>query len=152
MGTIVISKFALDLVAAVRLCWRWLQRLVWLGYVTMYLEHQNSAISAEAWLREQIYCGRGRRSIRCTHFCLNRAIPVECRRDVSKHAKLLQSLGDCSGGSTDFLHTGVAQNARPQQSEAAKDQKATAAPAPFMTISGTWAPANGPGDGIQLTA
>jgi len=25
-----------------------LQRLVWLGYVTMYLEHQNFAISAEA--------------------------------------------------------------------------------------------------------
>ena len=42
-----------------------------------------------------------------------------------------------------------AQNARPQQSGAAKDQKATAAPAPPHDISGTWEPVGGPGDGIQ---
>jgi hypothetical protein len=42
-----------------------------------------------------------------------------------------------------------AQNAEPKQTAVAKDQKATAAPAPFHDISGTWAPANGPNDGIQ---
>ncbi len=42
-----------------------------------------------------------------------------------------------------------AQNAQLQHSGAAKDQKATAAPAAFHDISGTWAPANGPNDGIQ---
>jgi len=50
-----------------------------------------------------------------------------------------------------FSPLAFAQSARPQQSEAAKDQKATAAPAPFHDISGTWAPANGPGDGIQAS-
>jgi hypothetical protein len=42
-----------------------------------------------------------------------------------------------------------AQNAGTQQSETAKDQKATTAPAPPHDISGTWEPANGPLDGIQ---
>lgn len=42
-----------------------------------------------------------------------------------------------------------AQDAQAQQSRAAKDQKATAAPAPIHDISGTWAPANGPQDGVQ---
>jgi hypothetical protein len=42
-----------------------------------------------------------------------------------------------------------ARNAQAQQSRAAKDQKATAAPAPVHDISGTWAPANGPQDGVQ---
>jgi hypothetical protein len=48
-----------------------------------------------------------------------------------------------------FSALAFAQSARPQQSGTANDQKATAAPAPFHDISGTWAPANGPGDGIQ---
>jgi hypothetical protein len=43
----------------------------------------------------------------------------------------------------------LVQDARPQQFGAAKDQKATAAPAPRHDISGTWTPANGPNDGIQ---
>ena len=43
------------------------------------------------------------------------------------------------------------QTARPPQSGAVKDQKAGPAPAPFHDISGTWEPANGPGDGIQAT-
>jgi len=43
----------------------------------------------------------------------------------------------------------LAQDARPQQSGAAKNAKATAAPAPRHDISGTWVPANGPNDGIQ---
>lgn len=42
-----------------------------------------------------------------------------------------------------------AQNAPPQQSIAARDQKATVAPAPSHDLSGTWIPANGPNDGIQ---
>jgi hypothetical protein len=42
-----------------------------------------------------------------------------------------------------------AQSARPQPSGAAKEQKAIATPAPPHDISGTWAPANGPSDGIQ---
>ena len=42
-----------------------------------------------------------------------------------------------------------AQNARPQHPGSSEVQKATAAPAPFHDISGTWEPANGPGDGIQ---
>jgi hypothetical protein len=42
-----------------------------------------------------------------------------------------------------------AQTARPQKSGAVKDQKAAPAPAPRHDISGTWEPANGPGDGIQ---
>jgi len=50
-----------------------------------------------------------------------------------------------------FFPLAFAQSARPQQSGAAKDQKATAAPAPLHDISGTWAPANGPGDGIQAS-
>jgi hypothetical protein len=48
-----------------------------------------------------------------------------------------------------FTPLAFTQNARPQQSGAARDQKATAAPAPLHDISGTWEPANGPGDGIQ---
>ena len=48
-----------------------------------------------------------------------------------------------------FSPLGFAQNAQPQHSGSAKDQKATAAPAAFHDISGTWAPANGPNDGIQ---
>jgi hypothetical protein len=52
----------------------------------------------------------------------------------------------------------TAQNERPQQSTAAKEQKATSvadqktAPAPRHDISGTWEPANGPSDGIQADA
>ena len=42
-----------------------------------------------------------------------------------------------------------AQNAQTKTSRAAKDQKATAGPAPVHDISGTWAPANGPQDGVQ---
>jgi hypothetical protein len=45
-----------------------------------------------------------------------------------------------------FCPLAFAQSARPQQPIATKDQSA---PAPFHDISGTWAPANGPGDGIQ---
>jgi hypothetical protein len=50
---------------------------------------------------------------------------------------------------------GTAQNERPQQPTAAKDQKGATvadqktAPAPRHDISGTWEPANGPSDGIQ---
>ena len=49
----------------------------------------------------------------------------------------------------------TAQNERPQQPTAAKEQKAATvadqktAPAPRHDISGTWEPANGPSDGIQ---
>ena len=42
-----------------------------------------------------------------------------------------------------------AQNSPPQQSGAARDRKATPAPAPPHDISGTWEPADGPNDGIQ---
>ncbi len=42
-----------------------------------------------------------------------------------------------------------AQNTQPQQSGAAKEQKATAAPTPPHDISGTWAPAKGWSDGVQ---
>src|ERR1700726_3654732 len=48
-----------------------------------------------------------------------------------------------------FSAPAFAQNARPQRPGSSKVQKATAAPAPFHDISGTWEPANGPGDGIQ---
>jgi hypothetical protein len=50
-----------------------------------------------------------------------------------------------------YVSLAFAQNARPQQSGMAKDQKASSAstPAPRHDISGTWEPANGPGDGIQ---
>jgi len=41
------------------------------------------------------------------------------------------------------------QATRAQQSGAVNDHKATAARAPRHDISGTWEPANGPGDGIQ---
>jgi hypothetical protein len=42
-----------------------------------------------------------------------------------------------------------AQGARPAQPASAKQQNITAGPAPRHDISGTWEPANGPGDGIQ---
>ena len=42
-----------------------------------------------------------------------------------------------------------AQVDRPPQSGAVTDQKAALAPAPRHDISGTWEPANGPGDGTQ---
>jgi len=48
-----------------------------------------------------------------------------------------------------FSPFAFAQNTSLQKSAAAKDQKATAAPAPPHDISGTWEPANGPNDGIQ---
>jgi hypothetical protein len=48
-----------------------------------------------------------------------------------------------------FSPLAFAQNARARQTGAAKDQNATAAPAPFHDISGTWVPSNGPNDGIQ---
>jgi len=48
-----------------------------------------------------------------------------------------------------FSPLAFAQNAQLQHSGAAKDQKATAAPAACHDISVTWAPANGPNDGIQ---
>ena len=41
------------------------------------------------------------------------------------------------------------QTASPQRSESSEIQNATAVPAPVHDISGTWEPANGPGDGIQ---
>src|ERR1700674_743164 len=50
-----------------------------------------------------------------------------------------------------FSCLACAQTARPQQSRAIKDQKATSAPAPRHDISGTWEPANGFADGIQAT-
>ena len=48
MGAIGRLEICSDLVDSGETVLRWLQRLVWLGYVTMYLEHQNFAISAEA--------------------------------------------------------------------------------------------------------
>jgi hypothetical protein len=48
-----------------------------------------------------------------------------------------------------FSVPAFAQNARPQRPRSSKVQKETAASAPFHDISGTWEPANGPGDGIQ---
>lgn len=48
-----------------------------------------------------------------------------------------------------FSLLGFAQSTSAQQAVAAEDRKASAAPAPFHDISGTWEPANGPGDGIQ---
>ena len=48
-----------------------------------------------------------------------------------------------------FCSSAFAQNAQPQQSGAAKDQKAAPAPAPRHDVSGTWTPANGPGGAIQ---
>ena len=48
-----------------------------------------------------------------------------------------------------FSVPAFAQNARPQRPGSSKALKATATPAPFHDISGTWEPANGPGDGIQ---
>ena len=48
-----------------------------------------------------------------------------------------------------FSVPAFAQNARPQRPRSSKVQKAPATPAPFHDISGTWEPANGPGDGIQ---
>src|SRR6266849_7131864 len=42
-----------------------------------------------------------------------------------------------------------AQTEQPQQSGAVRDQNESPAPAPRGDISGTWEPANGPGDGIQ---
>ena len=48
-----------------------------------------------------------------------------------------------------FCSSVFAQNAQPQQSGAAKDQKATPAPALRHNISGTWTPENGPGGAIQ---
>jgi len=43
----------------------------------------------------------------------------------------------------------AAEATQPEQSAATKDHKASPAPAPRHDISGTWEPANGPGDGIQ---
>ena len=43
----------------------------------------------------------------------------------------------------------LAQAERPPQPGAVTDQQAASAPAPRHDISGTWEPANGPGDGIQ---
>ena len=48
-----------------------------------------------------------------------------------------------------FSASAFAQDARPQRPGSSKAQKAAAAHAPFHDISGTWEPANGPGDGIQ---
>src|ERR1700687_5308072 len=48
-----------------------------------------------------------------------------------------------------FSAPAFAQNSPSQHSEAAKDRTATSDPAPLHDISGTWEPANGPGDGIQ---
>ena len=45
--------------------------------------------------------------------------------------------------------TAFSQSAGTPPSRAAKGQKAAAAPAPVHDISGTWAPANGPQDGVQ---
>jgi hypothetical protein len=55
------------------------------------------------------------------------------------------------GAVLNFSSLASGQTARPQQGGAMKDQKAGPAPAPFHDISGTWEPANGPGDGIQAT-
>jgi len=48
-----------------------------------------------------------------------------------------------------FSPRALAQDSASQSSGAAKDRKAAAAPAPIHDISGTWEPANGPGDGVQ---
>ena len=48
-----------------------------------------------------------------------------------------------------ILPPAFAQSAHPLQSSAAKEQKATNAPAPSHDISGTWEPVDGPGEGIQ---
>jgi hypothetical protein len=48
-----------------------------------------------------------------------------------------------------FSSLASGQTARPQQPGAVQDQRT--GPAPFHDISGTWEPANGPGDGIQAT-
>jgi hypothetical protein len=52
-----------------------------------------------------------------------------------------------------LLASGVAfaQASQPAPSSATANQKKNAAPAPRHDISGTWEPANGPGDGIQAT-
>jgi len=48
MGAIGRLEICSDLVGSGEAVLRWLQRLVWFGCVTMYLEHQDFAISAEA--------------------------------------------------------------------------------------------------------
>jgi hypothetical protein len=48
-----------------------------------------------------------------------------------------------------FSTLAFGQNAQTQHPGESKVQKTTAPPAPLRDISGTWEPANGPGDGIQ---
>jgi hypothetical protein len=72
-------------------------------------------------------------------------------KEVRKMAKFFKILIIFFAASLIYAAITFAQNARPQQSGAAKDQKASpvSAPAPRHDLSGTWEPANGPGDGIQ---
>jgi len=66
-----LSRICSDLVGSGETVLEVLQRLVWLGYVTMYLEHQNFAISAEGCSGSEFIVSRAKK-LRCTHFCLNR--------------------------------------------------------------------------------
>jgi hypothetical protein len=54
-------------------------------------------------------------------------------------------------GALTFSVLASGQTTQPQRSGAVNDQKANPVPALIHDISGTWEPANGPGDGIQAT-
>jgi hypothetical protein len=70
-------------------------------------------------------------------------------RDVWKTFHRFRSLMIVLAPAVAFPALAFAQNALPQQARSPVDQKAAAAPAPVHDISGTWAPANGPQDGVQ---
>src|SRR5712692_6936728 len=71
-----------------------------------------------------------------------------CRRSFEMLSRLVVLILVLLAGRT-LSSVAFAQTADRPPSATVKDQKTVPAPAPRHDISGTWEPANGPGDGIQ---
>jgi hypothetical protein len=74
---------------------------------------------------------------------------LKCGRDVLNMLNRFRASVIVLVALVTFSPLTFAQNTMPKLSGAAKDRKASAAPAPTHDISGTWVPANGPLEGIQ---
>jgi len=80
---------------------------------------------------------------------LSRNFQFKFGRDFSKSVNRLAIPTIVLTAALTFSMLAFAQNVEPRNSVAPSDRKSIPAPAPFHDISGTWEPANGPGDGIQ---
>jgi hypothetical protein len=111
--------------------------------------YQNSAISVAACSGSRLIVSRAEEAYSVPTTNPKCKFRLKCEREVSKMQNRSPAPVMVLVAAVTFSALAFGQNAQTQHPEASKVQNATAAPAPFHDISGTWEPAGGPGDGIQ---